>query len=67
MTFEAENDFRYWLKINGYMQDSIEELAYKWNSISIINGQITDIINGQIADTINQNDSVDNEIPNIEN
>jgi hypothetical protein len=59
MTFEAENDFRYWLKINGYMQDSIEELAYKWNSISIINGQITD--------TVNQNDSVDNEIPNIEN
>jgi hypothetical protein len=59
MTFEAENDFRYWLKINGYMQDSIEELAYKWNSITIINGQITD--------TVNQNDSVDNEIPNIEN
>jgi hypothetical protein len=59
MTFETENDFRYWLKINGYMQDSIEELAYKWNSISIINGQITD--------TVNQNDSVDNEIPNIEN
>lgn len=59
MTFEAENDFRYWLKINGYMQDSIEELAYKWDSISIVNGQITD--------TVNQNDSVDNEIPNIEN
>lgn len=59
MTFESENNFRYWLKINGYMQDSIEELAYKWDSISIINGQITD--------TVNQNDSVDNEIPNIEN
>jgi hypothetical protein len=59
MIFESENNFRYWLKVNGYMQDTIEELAYKWNSIAIVNGQITD--------TISQNDSVDNEVSNIEN
>lgn len=62
MTFETEGDFRYWLKINGYMADSIEEIAYKWDSISIINGQITDSvtqsdnseeINNEVSDTQN--------------
>jgi hypothetical protein len=44
MTFESEGDFRYWLKINGYMQDSIDEIANKWNTVSIVNGQITDSV-----------------------
>lgn len=44
MTFESEGDFRYWLKINGYMQDSIDEMANKWNTVSIVNGQITDSV-----------------------
>lgn len=52
-----EADFRYWLKVNGYTQDSIEELASKWDSISIINGQITDAVtqsNDEISDIENQ-------------
>ena len=54
MTFETEGEFRYWLKVNGYMADSIEEIAYKWDSISIINGQITDSV------TQNNNSEVSN-------
>jgi hypothetical protein len=62
MTFETEGEFRYWLKVNGYMADAIEEMAYRWDSISIINGQITDSvtqsdnseeINNEVSDTQN--------------
>lgn len=60
MTFESEADFRYWLKINGYTQDSIEELSTKWDSVTIINGQITDAVT-------QNNTEVNNEISNSEN
>lgn len=66
MTFETEADFRYWLKINGYMADSIEEIAYKWDSISIINGQITDSVT-QNTNSEEPNIETNNEVSNIEN
>lgn len=57
MTFETESSFRYWLKINGYTEDIIKEIAYKWDSITIINGQITDsvtqnVVNDEITDSV---------------
>lgn len=55
MIFETEADFRYWLKINGYTQDIIEELSYKWDKINIINGQITDAVT-QIDNIEEQNE-----------
>jgi hypothetical protein len=66
MIFETETDFRYWLKVNGYMADSIEELAYKWDSISIINGQITDSVT-QNTNSEEPNIEINNEVSNIEN
>ena len=66
MTFETEADFRYWLKVNGYMADSIEEIAYKWDSISIINGQITDSVT-QSTNSEEPNIETNNEVSNIEN
>lgn len=66
MTFETEADFRYWLKVNGYMADSIEEIAYKWDSISIINGQITDSVT-QNTNSEEPNIETNNEVSNIEN
>ena len=66
MTFETEADFRYWLKVNGYMADSIEEIAYKWDSISIINGQITDSVTQNI-NSEEPNIETNNEVSNIEN
>jgi hypothetical protein len=61
MTFETENDFRFWLKINGYTADSIEEMAYKWDSVTIINGQITDSV------TQSNNTETNNEVSDIPN
>jgi hypothetical protein len=57
MNFESEGAFRYWLKINGYTDDVINEMAYKWDSVTINNGQITDsvtqtLVNDQITDSI---------------
>ena len=66
MIFETEADFRYWLKVNGYMADSIEEIAYKWDSISIINGQITDSVT-QNTNSEEPNIEINNEVSNIEN
>jgi hypothetical protein len=66
MIFETETDFRYWLKVNGYMADSIEEIAYKWDSISIINGQITDSVT-QNTNSEEPNIETNNEVSNIEN
>ena len=66
MNFETEADFRYWLKVNGYMEDSIEEIAYKWNSISIINGQITDSVTQNI-NSEEPNIETNNEISDIAN
>ena len=66
MNFETEADFRYWLKVNGYMEDSIEEIAYKWDSISIINGQITDSVT-QSTNSEEPNIETNNEVSNIEN
>ena len=66
MIFETETDFRYWLKVNGYMADSIEEIAYKWDSISIINGQITDSVT-QNTNSEEPNIEINNEVSNIEN
>lgn len=54
MAFESESDFRNWLKINGYTQDVIDDLASRWDSITIVDNQVTDVLNN-------------NEIPNIEN
>jgi len=54
MTFETEGDFRYWLKVNGYTQDVIEEIAIKWNTISIINSQITDSVTQSNSETTNE-------------
>ena len=66
MIFETEGDFRYWLKINGYTADSIEEMAYRWDSISIINGQITDSVtqnnNSEVSNT-----ETSNEVSDIQN
>lgn len=63
MTFESEGDFRYWLKINGYTQDTIEEIAYKWNSVTINNGQITDSVtqsnNSEVSNTETNNEVSD--------
>jgi hypothetical protein len=66
MTFETENDFRFWLKINGYTADSIEELAYKWNSITINNGQITDSVTQNNSSEIS-NTETNNEVSDIPN
>jgi hypothetical protein len=63
MTFETEGEFRYWLKVNGYMADAIEEMAYRWDSISIINGQITDSVtqnnNSEVSNTETNNEVSD--------
>jgi len=63
MTFETEGEFRYWLKVNGYMADTIEEMAYRWDSISIINGQITDSVtqnnNSEVSNTETNNEVSD--------
>lgn len=56
MIFESEGSFRHWLKINGYTEDIINEIAYKWNSVTINNGQITD--------SVTQNNN--SEVPNTE-
>lgn len=59
MTFETEGDFRFWLKVNGYTQDTIEEIANKWNTVSIINGQITDSVtqnNSEITNEVSNNE-----------
>lgn len=66
MIFEAESDFRYWLKINGYTQDTIEEISYKWNSISIINGQITDSVT-QNNNSEESNTEINNEVSDTQN
>jgi hypothetical protein len=42
MTFSSENDYRQWLRINGYKQDIIDIMAYKWDSVSVVNGEIID-------------------------
>ena len=61
MTFETEGEFRFWLKINGYTADVIEELACKWNSITINNGQITDAV------TQSTNNEIINEVSDSQN
>jgi hypothetical protein len=66
MIFETEGDFRYWLKINGYTADSIEEISYKWNTISIINGQITDSVT-QVTNSEDSNTETSNEVSDIQN
>jgi hypothetical protein len=66
MTFETEGEFRYWLKINGYTSDSIEEMAYRWNSISINNGQITDSVT-QSNNSAESNTETNNEVSDIQN
>ena len=48
------------------MADSIEEIAYKWDSISIINGQITDSVT-QNTNSEEPNIETNNEVSNIEN
>ena len=78
MTFESEIEFKYWLKINGYVADSIEQMSYRWNSISIINGQITDSVTQSTSyeesntETINEvsdilNTETINEVSDISN
>lgn len=57
MTFESEGEFRYWLQVNGYSKDDINEISYKWDSVTIINGQITDsvtqsVVSDQITDAV---------------
>ena len=42
MTFSSENDYRQWLRINGYKQDIIDIMAYKWDSVSVVNGEVID-------------------------
>lgn len=54
MKFELKESFSYWLKVNGYAQEDIQVISDKWESVTIINGQITDSV------TINNI----NEIPN---
>ena len=66
MTFESENEFKYWLKINGYVADSIEQISYRWNSISIINDQITDSVT-QSTSYEESNTETINEVSDISN
>lgn len=55
MRFDSESAFRYWLKINGYTDDTINELSPRWNLVSIENGQITDSVTQveeQVTDSV---------------
>jgi hypothetical protein len=66
MTFKSEIEFKYWLKINGYVADSIEQMSYRWNSISIINDQITDSVT-QSTSPEELNTEIINEVSDISN
>lgn len=57
MKFESKGSFSYWLKINGYAQDDIDVISEKWESVAIINDQITD--------SVTTNNTID-EVPNNE-
>lgn len=55
MNFESKGSFSYWLKINGYTQEDIDIQSEKWESVLIVDGQITD--------SVTINNSI-NEVPN---
>jgi len=42
MIFDSEHSFKRWLQINGYEKDIIDTMSYKWDSISIVDGNIVD-------------------------
>jgi hypothetical protein len=44
MSFDSEDAFKAWLKINGYDKAEIENISVNWSSVSIIDGQITGAI-----------------------
>ena len=56
MTFSSENDYRQWLRINGYKQDIIDMMAYSWDSVTIINGEIIGSNSAPIVEPVVQNE-----------
>jgi len=44
MSFDSEDAFKAWLKINGYDKADIENISVNWSSVSIIDGQIAGAI-----------------------
>ena len=41
MNFDSREDYKIWLKTNGYDTEDANNLSINWDSVSIIDGQLT--------------------------